>query len=759
MTFGISAGVYPVEIDLTVRPSPFPTSIGSIVFASHRGPLTPTFVSDPVRFTNLYGNPDASLSFGHYHALYFLQQSSMLWALRVVGPGATWACATYCNNWLSAGVYDGTSKLQMVGSTQEFDLDNREFIDIVFGGDLITGNQITLSVNGNAIPTVNFTTSNNNTLQLLAQAIQNVMDSDVASGGQAAPVSRVNQAFVANNRIVRIVSPFDQTITLTSLNVTGGASHPSITTHATEWLFTEYAENPGVWANGVATSISNIDTGTAQIATLSFSQALVTGNVFDGYINNVEIGPVNFTTDNNGTLTAIASAIQTALPGSTASVLAITGSEQDRQVQITAPNSSTVISLTALGVTGGASQPIVSWQTILDSIPPTYQFDYNVYFGSLVAPVWSETVALYDSTDGFGNQLNIAHNTNVGPTVCPFIRTVINPILAANLLEPLNSTTVSNTGNTGFLTGGEDGVSVSSQEVIEGWDQFSDPEVVTIRLMINAGYSTPQVQQTMVNIAEARKDCFAILDMPSDSQAAQDAVTYRNTQTNIDSSYGAIYSPDIYVYDQYNGQMLYIPPSGLVATQYAYNDKVAKSWFSPAGLNRGLVQAALGVRQIYNEGDRDLLSQAQINPIYKHGQVDYTIWGETTLQVATSDLSSVAVRRLLIYIETSLTDALAYSIFEPNDAFTQYTVTQLCNNFLLPVEQARGLYDFRVVCNSQNNPPQVVDARELYVDVYLKPVLSILYLQLRAILTTTGANFDEIIQQANGGAGLAGGNN
>jgi len=167
-------------------------------------------------------------------------------------------------------------------------------------------------------------------------------------------------------------------------------------------------------------------------------------------------------------------------------------------------------------------------------------------------------------------------------------------------------------------------------------------------------------------------------------------------------------------------------------------------------LNRGRIKSALGLLVTYDEGDRDLLSLAQVNTIRKIGP-SFPIWGEYTLQVLASDLQSVPVRRLLITIETSLVNVLAYTVFEPNDTFTQRTVAQMCEDFLLPIQNGRGLYSFTVVCDASNNPPQIIDLRELHVDIYIQPELSVLYLQLQTIITTTGANVDELIASSNGG--------
>ena len=86
--------VYIEELDLSGEPSPVPTSTGAIVFASKRGRVGPFRVNDVNSFLEEYGNPDASISFGHHCSLAFLAQSNQLWASRVVGSGATYGGIT-----------------------------------------------------------------------------------------------------------------------------------------------------------------------------------------------------------------------------------------------------------------------------------------------------------------------------------------------------------------------------------------------------------------------------------------------------------------------------------------------------------------------------------------------------------------------------------------------------------------------------------------------------------------------------------------
>ncbi len=55
---------------------------------------------------------------------------------------------------------------------------------------------------------------------------------------------------------------------------------------------------------------------------------------------------------------------------------------------------------------------------------------------------------------------------------------------------------------------------------------------------------------------------------------------------------------------------------------------------------------------------------------------------------------------------------------------------------------------YRVVCDTTNNTPLVIDQNELHVDIFLKPARVAKFIQLQAIITQTGVSFDELI--ANG---------
>lgn len=293
-----------------------------------------------------------------------------------------------------------------------------------------------------------------------------------------------------------------------------------------------------------------------------------------------------------------------------------------------------------------------------------------------------------------------------------------------------------------FLAGGTDGDRVTNDQVAEAWDLYEDPEEIDVNILINAGYTNPTVQRVMVALAEKRQDATAVLDMPFDDFEVVNAVNYRRNDLNINSSYGALYGPWTEIRDTHNNKKLYVPPSGLVAGTYAKTDTERNLWFAPAGLNRGGLKV-LGVRKKYNQGHRDALDRAQINAIRFMPGRGYVVWGQETLQSHASALSNVNVRRLINHIKKSIATAANVGVFDPNDTFLRLKLRSLAEGFLAPIKRGRGLYDFDVVCDERNNPPESIAAGIIVLDVYADPVIPAKRIHLTAHVQPTGSLFDE----------------
>ena len=69
------------------------------------------------------------------------------------------------------------------------------------------------------------------------------------------------------------------------------------------------------------------------------------------------------------------------------------------------------------------------------------------------------------------------------------------------------------------------------------------------------------------------------------------------------------------------------------------------------------------------------------------------------------------------------------------------TLTPAFNN----IKNQQGVYDYLIVCDHRNNGAGVIDANELVVDIYIKPVRSAETVLVNFFATRTGQDFKEII--------------
>lgn len=336
-------------------------------------------------------------------------------------------------------------------------------------------------------------------------------------------------------------------------------------------------------------------------------------------------------------------------------------------------------------------------------------------------------------TDGFGEQLHIEEVIN---RKSKLIRYRANEFAAPNV--PIYNMA------TEYLAGATNGTRPNESLMIRAWELYRDTEQLDVNILIQGGYDSISVQHAMADIAEFRMDAIAVLDLPRSAQQVTDAIYYRRNDLNLNSSYAAMYGPDLEIYDQYNDRKVYVAPSGYVAAAYARTDTDYATWFAPAGVSRGLLKI-LGVREVYNQGDRDALDEAQINPIRVIPNVGYTIWGAGTLQTMSSALSNVNVRRLMNFLETSIKLAALYQVFEQNDEILWSRLTELSERFLKPIRNGRGLYWFSVVCDESNNTPETQANGDTILDIYVDPTIAAKRIHLNATIVGRGATFSTTV--------------
>lgn len=219
----------------------------------------------------------------------------------------------------------------------------------------------------------------------------------------------------------------------------------------------------------------------------------------------------------------------------------------------------------------------------------------------------------------------------------------------------------------------------------------------------------------------------------------------RNLYAESNSSYSVTYANWVQSYDTNSDRFAWLPFSGYAAGIYANVDRNTFPWFAPAGLNRGIISDVVQLAINPTQKQRDLLYRHGINPICFFPQDGYVVWGQKTLFKKPSAFDRINVRRLFLVLEKATVAAARYFVFEPNTIFTRARMVDKLRPIFERAKNNEGVYDYLIICDERNNPPDVIDRNELVVDIYLKPVRAAEYILISFIATRTGQDFSELI--------------
>lgn len=127
-----------------------------------------------------------------------------------------------------------------------------------------------------------------------------------------------------------------------------------------------------------------------------------------------------------------------------------------------------------------------------------------------------------------------------------------------------------------------------------------------------------------------------------------------------------------------------LPPSGAMAGIYTQVDNNGGVWFAPANVSlTAVTDTTLKITDL-TQGplNVDAVSGKSINAIRIKPGFGVMVWGARTLDGNSNDWRYVNVRRTMIYLEQSLTQALRFYVFHPNVNSTWSLVNSMATSFL-----------------------------------------------------------------------------
>lgn len=553
------------------------------------------------------------------------------------------------------------------------------------------------------------------------------------NGGQQAYVVRLTQGAVKTGTTSAVAGT-------AAVQVTGGSV-----------VFT--AKNPGTWSSayGVYVSASSGAGFTASVVYAPSGTALVTLETFTGLTvtSAAAFTSKYMSLTTTGTPTAApANGLYMLTAGSDGNAISVPGAA-NASLTINVPKSTTA------GFTFTALNPGAWGNLLAIGASPQPGDATNTRFGLNV-------VAL--GPNGSLSVVESFYNLSVNASDPSYVVTVLNsdsnyvsaaavgaPGAALNSPFPPTGAASTPFASPPFLTGGYDGAVLDpTQDGLAGGGLFMTAlnadgtgtggvhlldRVDSFNLLCVPGESEA------VTIANLQKYChdqraFYIVDSPqgattagliSSGPAGSDAGSVTG-QYSINSAY---YYPWVQAPDPLIGNRLRaFPPCGFIAGIYAATDATRGVWKAPAGIDASLTGIS-GLQTTLTDVENGSLNTQAVNCLREFKVYGDVVWGARTLQgndQAGSQWKYVPIRRLALYLESSLYDGTQWVVFEPNDETLWGQIRLNIVSFMQGLflqgafQGSTPQQAYFVKCDSDNNPQASIDLGIVNILVGFAPV-------------------------------------
>ncbi len=499
------------------------------------------------------------------------------------------------------------------------------------------------------------------------------------------------------------------------------------------------AKTPGVWSSayGILVSASSGTGFTAAVVYAPSGTPLVTLETFTG----LSVSSLTAITSNYVALSSTGS--PTAAPAN--GLYMLTGGNDGNAVSVPgAANASVTINAphsTTAGFTFTAQNPGVWGNLLAVGVTPQPGDATNSRFGLNV-------VAL--SPNGTLSVVETFYNLSINAADPSYVVTVLNsdsnylsaaavgtPTTALNSPFPVAGGASAPFASPPFLTGGFDGsVLDPTQDGATGGlfmtalnaDGTGTGGVHLLDRVDSFNLLCVPGETEAATIANLQKYChdnraFYIVDSPqsattagliSTGPAGIDAGSLTG-QYSINSAY---YYPWVQAPDPLIGNRLRaFPPCGFIAGIYATTDATRGVWKAPAGIDASLTGNS-GLQTSLTDLENGGLNTQAVNCLREFKVYGDVVWGARTLQgndQAGSQWKYVPIRRLALYLESSLYDGTQWVVFEPNDEtlwgqIRLNIVSFMQGLFLQGAFQGSSPQQaYFVKCDSDNNPQASID--------------------------------------------------
>lgn len=186
----------------------------------------------------------------------------------------------------------------------------------------------------------------------------------------------------------------------------------------------------------------------------------------------------------------------------------------------------------------------------------------------------------------------------------------------------------------------------------------------------------------------------------------------------------AVYFPRIWREDiLMKSQPALFAPSGAIAGVIASTDVARGVWKAPAGAEAGIA----GVQKLelaLDDDENGQLNSLGINCLRSFPVTGPVVWGARTLRGADAledDYRYIPVRRLTLFIESSLLAGTQWAVFEPNDEALWSALRLQAGSFLAELSRQGAFHDYTVRCDATTTTQGDIDRGIVNILVQIAP--------------------------------------
>ncbi|HEY1730360.1 MAG TPA: phage tail sheath C-terminal domain-containing protein [Terriglobales bacterium] len=220
------------------------------------------------------------------------------------------------------------------------------------------------------------------------------------------------------------------------------------------------------------------------------------------------------------------------------------------------------------------------------------------------------------------------------------------------------------------------------------------------------------------------QQCESLMDRFAILEASPAAVTVESNNPSVNSEYAAYYYPWLTIANPNTGVQLLVPPCGHIAGIYARSDTNVGVQKDPANeVINGIVQLQLPI----NNQQQAILNPKGVNCLRYFTGAGNLVWGGRTTSTD-PDWLYINVRRIFIFVETSIQRGTQWVVFDINSDPTWRRVVRSVSDFLTGLWRDGVLQGdtkdeaFFVRCDNTTMSQADIDAGRLICVIGIAPV-------------------------------------